>query len=243
MNAHTPSTPISRTVAVPARRRRLRGATLSAALLAGLCGLAPALRSQPTEPTGDPVEPAADARPRLCFLAGALESEDVDAGQLSDLLLALFDDRLAAAGLELTPLPAGSELAPGAIAQEAGCTYLLRVDFVHRRGSNGVWRQAAREALGGAIGYVPVGGGLGGALLGSMATRGALAAADYVLATRAKDRLQLGYRLTALSKSTPLVDRSETAKAKHDGEDVLSPLVARAAAEVAARLAATESAS
>jgi len=224
-------------------RRRIRRTGFLLLLLGWAAGATLDARGEtPGESAALPTPPVG-ARPGLCLLAGALESEDADAVQLSNLLFALFEDRLAETGLDLVALPEGSEIAPAAIAREAGCGYLLRIDFSHRRGGNGIWRQVVRDTLGAAAGYVPVGGGLGGALLGSMATRGALAAADYVLATRAKDKLQLSCRLFAVEATTPLVDRSEAAKAKRDGEDVLTPLVARAAAEVAAGLATAEGSS
>ncbi len=55
---------------------------------------------------------------------------------------------------------------------------------------------------------------------------------DYASSSRIKDELTLTYRLESTTGAV-LVEKSEKRKAKSDGEDLLTPLVQRAAEAIA----------
>jgi hypothetical protein len=59
---------------------------------------------------------------------------------------------------------------------------------------------------------------------------------DYAYGSRSKDELTLKYRLESGSGAV-LAEKSEKRKAKSDGEDLLTPVVQRAAEVVAAAAA------
>jgi hypothetical protein len=59
---------------------------------------------------------------------------------------------------------------------------------------------------------------------------------DYAYGSRSKDELTLKYRLESGSGAV-LAEKSEKQKAKSDGEDLLTPVVQRAAEAVAAAVA------
>jgi len=122
---------------------------------------------------------------------------------------------------------------PQQIEAEAGrkeCDYVLYTSVVQKKGGGGGFggflKKAAPVAVGG------YGGDAGGTAANVPAT-GAGSAADVSGSVKAKDEITLDFRLMpAGGGSTPKAADMLKAKAKHDGEDVLTPLIERAAAAV-----------
>jgi hypothetical protein len=80
---------------------------------------------------------------------------------------------------------------------------------------------------------VPYGGGVGSAVAAGAAIGGAHAVSSLASDTRKKDEIQLGYRVgtpESVGQAQPVTSK---AKAKVDGEDLLTPLVERAAESIA----------
>jgi len=61
-------------------------------------------------------------------------------------------------------------------------------------------------------------------------------ASEVASSTKAKDEMRIEYRLSAVSGGTTFGPKTERAKAKVDGEDLLTPLVQKVAEAVAAAL-------
>jgi hypothetical protein len=79
---------------------------------------------------------------------------------------------------------------------------------------------------------VPYGLGAAGAAARGAAVAGAQVVSGLASDTRRKDEVRLTYRigpLESVAQATPVTDK---AKAKSDGEDLLTPLVERAAQDV-----------
>jgi len=92
------------------------------------------------------------------------------------------------------------------------------------------------RAAGDALWYVPGGRTLGTAAARAAAVAGARAVAEVAATTRAHDELRLEYRIDTVDGRPFLKPKTEQAKAKSDGEDLLTPLVEKAAEAVAAAL-------
>ena len=80
------------------------------------------------------------------------------------------------------------------------------------------------------------GGGVGGALARGAAVAATQTASEVASSTKAKDEMRIEYRLSPVSGGTTLGPKTERAKAKVDGEDLLTPLVQKVAEAVAAAL-------
>ena len=122
-------------------------------------------------------------------------------------------------------------------AQQAGCRYLLLTTVKHekKRGSSLLGRVAASAAQQGAWEAGSASGTAGGRIAGQAAygAAGAAATTAYAGTFQAKDELSLTYRLES-PDGKALVEGKEKRKAKADGEDMLTPMVEKAAGAVAA---------
>ena len=121
-------------------------------------------------------------------------------------------------------------------AKQNGCAFVLFTTLKHTR----------KEAGGGLLGKMVTGAAQQGAMSVGAATNsnvgrvaantiaGAAAAAASSLATSTKayDQLELSYRLEGAAGQV-ILEKSAKRKAKADGEDLLTPLVERAADEIA----------
>lgn len=121
-------------------------------------------------------------------------------------------------------------------AKLAGCHFLLLPTIKHERKTGG---GLLGKVAGGAVqhGAWSVAGSAGSTAgrvaAGAVAGAASSAVSDYAYSSRNKDELTLRYRLESGSGEV-LAEKSEKRKAKSDGEDLLTPVVQRAAEAVAA---------
>lgn len=137
--------------------------------------------------------------------------------------------------LKVTPLTARLASQAKEEAKKGHCRYVLFVTLTHKKkNGSGLFARAASEAAGTVVWHIPGGGSAGSAAARSAATSVASTALRGVSSNvRAKDEMKLEYRLEAADRTTPLLARSEKSQAKSDGEDLLTPLVERAATAIA----------
>ena len=121
-------------------------------------------------------------------------------------------------------------------ARQAGCPFLLLTTVKHekKRGSGLLGRVAAGAAQQGAWEAGVASGSTAGRIAGHAAYGAAagVAASNYAATFHAKDELTLSYRLES-PNGKALAEGKDKRKAKADGEDMLTPLVEKAAAAVA----------
>ena len=148
-------------------------------------------------------------------------------------------------GPTLTAEPLSARL-PSQVREEAklnGCAFLLFPTIKHERktGGGGLFGKVASEAV--QQGAYSVSGStsstVGRVVAGAAAGAATGAASDYASSSRVKDELTLSYRLESASGAA-LLEKSEKRKAKTDGEDLLTPLVQRAAEGIAVTAAKGE---
>jgi hypothetical protein len=118
-------------------------------------------------------------------------------------------------------------------SQQKGCGRLLTITLTRKRSNGGGFGRALGEAAGAAAWHMPYGASATANVARSAAIAGSSAVSSMASNTRAKDELLLEYRLMSESK-TVMRDGKDSAKAKADGEDLLTPLVERMADAVAA---------
>jgi hypothetical protein len=100
---------------------------------------------------------------------------------------------------------------------------------LERKRSSGKASRILGQAAGVAVTRAPLGGGVTGAVASGATWAGGEAIYRVASEVRAKDELVLSYRLGAPDAVERAKAVTSTAKAKSDGEDLLTPLVEKAA--------------
>jgi hypothetical protein len=174
---------------------------------------------------------------RICLAPASVEASSGSATAASDAARETFTSYLTGPSLRPEPLKARLASQAKEEAKQAGCPYLLLTTIKHehkRSGGGLLGRMAAGAAQQGAWEAGVTSGSAAGRIAGQAAYGAAgQAAYNYAYTVRNKDELTLGYRLeTADGKA--LVEKRDKRKAKQDGEDLLSPMVEKAAEEIVA---------
>ncbi len=114
------------------------------------------------------------------------------------------------------------------------CDYVLYTSLTQKKGGGGGMFGRALGSVGGiAVGHIPV-NTRGEAAARSVAVSGIHTTANVAGSIKAKDELSLEYKLESTDGARPGMANTAKGKAKSDGEDVLTPLVERAAEAVVA---------
>ena len=125
-------------------------------------------------------------------------------------------------------------------AQEArlkDCTRILTVTLVRKQsGGGGNKLGAVAHAAGSTAGYIPL-PSYGAAAAVGAARGGAEAVASVAHSTHAKDEFTMTYRVDTADGAAIVPLKTDKAKAKTNGEDLLTPLIARASDAVANAIA------
>ncbi len=174
---------------------------------------------------------------RICMAPASVEASSGSATAASDAARETFTSYLT--GPSLRPQPLKARLASQAKeeAKQAGCPYLLLTTIKHvqkRSGGGLLGRMAAGAAQQGAWEAGVASGSSVGRIAGQAAYGAAgQAAYNYAVTIHNKDELTLGYRVETADGKV-LVEKRDKRKAKQDGEDLLSPMVEKAAEEIVA---------
>ena len=173
---------------------------------------------------------------RICLAPATVEasaSSDAAIGAVQEA----FTTYLSGPTLATQPLKARLTSQVRQEAQQAGCRHLLLTTVKHekKRGSGLLGRVAAGAVQQGAWEAGMGSGSAAGRIAGQAAygAAGAAATAAYASTFQAKDELSLSYRLES-PEGKVLAEDKEKRKAKADGEDLLTPMVEKAAEAVAA---------
>ncbi|HVF56856.1 MAG TPA: hypothetical protein VM934_11940 [Pyrinomonadaceae bacterium] len=138
--------------------------------------------------------------------------------------------------VEIVQLEARLPQQAEAEAAQKECDYVLYSTATHKKGGGGGFGGFLKKAAPGlAASAIPYGGGTAGAVAGNVASTAIYTAASVAGSVKAKDELTLEYTLQPASggaDGAPVVSKTIKAKAKSDGEDLISQLSAQAAAEV-----------
>ena len=152
-------------------------------------------------------------------------STDVAAG-----LRDLFVSYLNGPALRTVTLEARLPAQAAIEARQKGCERMLLTTMVRKRDTGSGLGSALGQAAGTAAWHLPY--GAGGTVARGAAIAGAQVAQGLATDTRRKDEVRLEYRVGTPDTVATTKPVSSKAKARADGEDLLTPLVERAAAEI-----------
>ena len=119
-------------------------------------------------------------------------------------------------------------------ARRKGCGHVLITTLTRKRSSGGSAFLKVLGQAGSSVAWQIPGAGVGAGVARGVAIAGAQAVSVLASSTKARDQMRIEYRLTSVDGRTTLESKEEKAKASVDGEDLLIPLVQRAAKSVAA---------
>ncbi|MBA3639203.1 MAG: hypothetical protein M3541_19355 [Acidobacteriota bacterium] len=180
----------------------------------------------PAPPTTTPAAACVGVMAATVTGVGGNAAESGEA--LRDLLVSFLS------GPSMQPVALESRVRIQAIeeAKQKGCAYVVTTTATMKRGGSGGFGRVLGQAAGNAAWYIP--GGSGAAAAGRAVSYGtARALGDMAATTRSKDEMRLEWTVTSLAAGArPGSPRSEKLKASADGEDLLSPLVQRAAESI-----------
>ncbi len=164
--------------------------------------------------------------------------QGVPGSTVAEPLRVLFLQHLAGPTLEAIPIAAVQPTQVDAEAKANNCDYILYSSLSQKRGGGAglsMLRNAAPmlsmvPMFGAAVSI----GGMIAARAASVALAGGLSAAT---AVKAKSELTLAYKLFRPGAATPVFENSLKAKARTDGEDVITPLLSQAVANTLGEIA------
>lgn len=176
------------------------------------------------------------ATPCVAVVLPSVQGVEGSATDVATALRDLFVSYLNGPALRTVVLEARLPAQAAIEAKQKGCELMLLTTMARKRGGGnklgGVLGQAAGTA---AWHAVPYGVGAGAAAVRGAAVAGAQVVSGLASDTRRKDEVRLTYRIgppDTVAQASPMTDK---AKAKADGEDLLTPLVERAAQNVFAK--------
>ena len=159
------------------------------------------------------------------------------AGNATDLATAVRDLFVSyLTGPTINAVPLESRLPSQAVleARQKECGHVVIPSVVRKRKEGSKWGSALGNAAGTAAWHVPYGGTAGAAAARAGAVAAAQTAATLAADTRAKDEIELAYRVGTPDTVVQAKAVTSKAKARNDGEDLLTPLIERAAEGIAA---------
>jgi hypothetical protein len=153
-------------------------------------------------------------------------SEGVDNAQMASGLRELIGQYFQGSNVEIVRIEALLPKAAAAEAKEKGCAYLLQVAVSQKKGGGGfgMFKMIA-PVIGNVVPMAGMGAGVAGQVAGSVAQTAIMSAANMSSTTKSKDQFTFDYSLISTETNAVKAGSSVKAKAKSDGEDVLTPMV------------------
>jgi hypothetical protein len=150
-----------------------------------------------------------------------------DAAQAAETLRKSFAGYLNGPTIEVVTLSASLPHKALDEARQSQCDYLLTASMNVKKGGGGgsMFGRAIGNIAGSAAGHIPGGGSASTGAARSTAIGGVYSTAAIANSIKAKDELSLEYRLDNIETSKTVLSNTAKAKAKSDGEDILTPLV------------------
>lgn len=178
--------------------------------------------------------PKKEGAVRICQVMPKAQVTTGSAAQAAEAVRNTFASYLTGPRLEIASLNARLPSQAMEEARQSQCDYVLYVSMTQKKGGGGgMFGRAFGSVVGAAAGHVPV------STAGEAVARGAVIAGIHTTANissniKAKDEITLDYKLEAVGGARPALSKTEKAKARSDGEDVLTPLIERAAEAIVA---------
>ena len=169
------------------------------------------------------------------MLPKASFSEGTDNAQMAVGLREVIGEYFKGTTVEIVALEARLPQAIAAEAKEKGCTYILQTAVAQKKGGGGFGMfKALAPVLTSVVPMAGIGGSIAGQVVGQVAQTAIQSAATMSGSTKSKDQFTFEYSLVAAEGGAVKAASSQKAKAKSDGEDVISPMVEKMAEAILA---------
>ena len=204
----------------PVRRRIISALALVAALV---CNFVTTARAQTKESAC------------IAIMAPTLEGVPGNAADAANGVRDLIASYLQGPTIKVVVLEAKLPTLAAEEAKQKGCDSLL-ITTVRRKSSSRTFLKALGQAAGTSSYSLPYGSSsIGSTIARAGTTAGLQTASSVAQSTKAKDELSLEYRLQAPDGTVQFGPKTEKRAAKTDGEDLLTPVVTRAAEAIVTR--------
>jgi hypothetical protein len=164
----------------------------------------------------------------------ATSAEGIDAGQLAEAVRTTMVNYLTGPALEVVPLQARLPQQIELEAKQKEVDFVVYSTVAHKKGGGGGGFGGFLRAAAPVASMAGYGGGYAGSVASSVASTTIYTAAELASSVKAKDELTLDYKLMSSKGGSPVIAKTLKAKAKSDGEDILSQLIEQAASAVLA---------
>ena len=158
--------------------------------------------------------------------------DGMNAQELGAAIQNTLSEYLKGPGVEVVQIDARLPAQIEAEAKQKECDYVVHANVSHKKGGGGgfgkMFGGSGAAVVGGAVsmgGY----GSHGAAVASSVASTAIYTAASMSSNIKSKDEITLDVKLQAPDSSAPAVTRQFKAKARSNGEDIISPTVEQAA--------------
>ena len=131
--------------------------------------------------------------------------------------------------IELVALEARLSSAVESEAKQKECDYILYANVSHKKGGGGGFGKMFGSAVAQSIGRVGIGSGN---VAGQVAAQSIMTAGAMSESVKSKDEITLEVKMNAPGNSSAVLTKQAKAKAKSDGEDIITPVVEQVAQAV-----------
>ena len=188
--------------------------------------------SQPNS-TSNMTTPSTEKKPGVIRIGLVMPKVQMSAGNAAQTAEAVrngFAQYLQGPSVEVMPLSAMLASAVIEEARQKQCDYVLYVSMtVKKGGGGGMFGRAIGNIAGSAAGQIPGGGSAATGAARSAVLTGVYTTAAIAANIKAKDELSLEYKLDKTENASTVLTNTGKAKAKSDGDDILTPTIETAA--------------
>ena len=173
---------------------------------------------------------------RIGLILPKVQLTSGDSAQAAETLRKSFAGYLNGPTIEVVSLSARLPAQAIDEARQSQCDYILSASMNVKKGGGGssMFGRAIGNIAGSAAGHIPGGGSASTGAARSAAITGVYTTAAIASSIKAKDELSLEYKLDSVETSKTVAGNNAKAKAKSDGEDILTPLVQSSAQTIIA---------
>ena len=163
---------------------------------------------------------------RIGMILPKVQLTSGDTAQAAETLRKSFAGYLNGPTIEVVALSARLPAQALEEARQSQCDYILSASMNVKKGGGGsMFGRAIGNIAGSAAGHIPGGGSASTGAARSAAITGVYTTAAITSSIKAKDELSLEYKLDSVETSKTVLSNTAKAKAKSDGEDILTPIV------------------
>ena len=174
---------------------------------------------------------------RIGIILPKVQLTSGDPMQAAETLRKSFAGYLNGPTIEVVSLSARLPAQAMEEARQSQCDYILSASMNVKKGGGGsMFGKAIGNIAGSAAGHIPGGGSATTGAARSAAITGVYTTAAIASTIKAKDELSLEYKLDSVETSKTVLSNTGKAKAKSDGEDILTPIVESSAQTILATI-------